>query len=287
MEVLRVLNPGVGASFQDRGRPSWRKFGVPVGGVMDFHAALCANRLLDNSVDAVVVELLLQGARFIALRALWVAVTGAEMGCTVPTWRAVRLAAGQTIEFPRNESGVWAYVAVESGFAAPRVLGSASVNPRARIGSVLLSNDVLQSVGHQAFRLPDGIGGRVVPAFERRDYRVTRSLRVWPAPQYDAFTATDRASLFERPWLVSPQSDRVGYRFTGEPLQTRFAQIVSEPVRVGTIQVPENGLPIVTMRDGPTVGGYPKIGVLDSADVSVLAQCRPGQEIRFQPVDET
>ena len=58
--------------------------------------------------------------------------------------------------------------------------------------------------------------------------------------------------------------------------------MVSEPVRVGSIQVPENGLPIVTLRDGPTVGGYPKLGVIAPDDISWLVQCRPGQKIRFQ-----
>jgi allophanate hydrolase subunit 2 len=63
-------------------------------------------------------------------------------------------------------------------------------------------------------------------------------------------------------------------------------ELLSEPVRVGTIQVPENGLPIVTMRDGPTVGGYPKLGMVDPADLSWLTQCRPGQKVRFLPLNQ-
>ena len=72
----------------------------------------------------------------------------------------------------------------------------------------------------------------------------------------------------------------------GEPLQSAQAQIISEPVRVGSVQIPENSQPIVTMRDGPTVGGYPKLGLVDPADLSWLVQSRPGQKVRFQSVHE-
>ena len=86
---------------------------------------------------------------------------------------------------------------------------------------------------------------------------------------------------------MSSQSDRVGYRLEGSPLTSRLPQLISEPVRLGTIQVSESGAPIVTMRDGPTVGGYPKLGVVAPADLSWLAQCRPGQTVQFQSCHET
>jgi antagonist of KipI len=107
-------------------------------------------------------------------------------------------------------------------------------------------------------------------------------LRVWRGPQWDEFTEADRTFFFNRAWTVSSQSDRVGYRLTGEPLVTPHRSLLSEPVLPGTIQVPENGQPIVTMRDGPTVGGYAKLGLVEPTDLSWLAQCRPGQAVRFQ-----
>ena len=103
-------------------------------------------------------------------------------------------------------------------------------------------------------------------------------------------------------WTVSPQSDRVGYRLSGEagthrigkssqgsempPHAGGYKELISEPVVPGTVQVPENGQPIVTMRDGPTVGGYAKLGVVDERDISWLAQVRPGRDVRFQLVNE-
>lgn len=281
--VLQVLAPGLGGSIQDRGRHGWRSFGVPAGGVMDEHAATWANRLLDNSMDAPVLELPLQGARFLALREVWLAVTGADACSSVPTWRAVPLRSGATLDFPRSQSGIWVYVAVEGGFFSPRFLGSASANPRAGLGSPLRVQDVLSLQEHQAFSLPAGVSGRVAPMREQRNYDAPPPLRVWPGPQANRFSADDQRRFYHETWRVLAQSDRVGYRLTGTPFASRPAQILSEPVRVGTIQVPENGQPIVTMRDGPTVGGYPKLGLVDPEDLSWLAQCRPGQEVRFQP----
>jgi antagonist of KipI len=85
-------------------------------------------------------------------------------------------------------------------------------------------------------------------------------------------------------WKVSSQSDRVGYRLEGATLKADPVEIYSEPVRLGSIQVPDSGQPIVTMPDGPTVGGYPKIAVVDDKDIPWIAQCRPSQTLRFQLV---
>jgi biotin-dependent carboxylase-like uncharacterized protein len=285
-DVLTVVQPGFALTLQDRGRHGWRRFGVPPGGAMDEHAAAWANRLLDNPPGAPVLEILLQGARLVALRDVWIAVTGADAQCNVPRWRAVRVAARETVEFPRHCSGLWAYLAVEDGFAAEPWLGSVSAYARAGLGAILREGDVLSKVAGKSFCLPPGVASRMVPPLERRRYDSPPTLRVWPAPQTEQFSAEDRKRFFSEPWTVSSQSDRVGYRLMGRALNSQLPQIISEPVRVGTVQVPENGLPIVTMRDGPTVGGYPKIGLLEPSDVSWLAQCSPGQTIRFQPAHE-
>src|SRR5438093_6268474 len=97
LEVFEILEPGLGATWQDRGRIGWRRFGVPPSGAMDEHAASWANRLLDNPSTAPVLELLLQGARLGVLQDIWIAVTGAEAEATVRTWSAVRVKAGEVI----------------------------------------------------------------------------------------------------------------------------------------------------------------------------------------------
>lgn len=280
--LLEVLNPGLGAMFQDHGRPGWRRFGVPPSGAMDDHAACWANTLLDNPPTAPVVELLLQGARFLALHDSWIAVCGADAEPSVPMWRAVRLRADEEIRFPRIRSGVWTYLAVEGGFDAPLWLSSASVYARGRLGAPLVRGDILLRTPGAPFQLPASVAGRSVTWEERRNYDATPLLRVWPGPQWNSFSKADRAAFFEQTWTVMPQSDRVGYRLSGQPLAPGQWQMISEPLRVGTVQIPEDGQPIVMMRDGPTVGGYPKLGVVDAHDVARLAQCRPGRSVKFR-----
>src|SRR6266511_4232853 len=142
-DVLEILEPGLGATLQDRGRIGWRRFGVPPGGAMDDHAAGWANRLLDNPANAPVVELLLQGAKLRALHATWIAITGADASANLPAWRVVRVDKDALVRFPSNQSGVWTCVAVEGGFCSPALLGSVSVSPRSGLRRALKKGDVL------------------------------------------------------------------------------------------------------------------------------------------------
>jgi len=199
----------------------------------------------------------------------------------------VRVKTGEVIEFRQNRCGLWIYLAVEAGFSARTFLGSTSAYARGGLGRALRAGDTLSHSVARPFELPAGVGTRAVSPLERRNYEQLPALQVWPAPQTNLFSEADRKRFFGAVWTMSSHSDRVGYRLVGKPLESTPAQILSEAVRVGTIQVPENGLPIVTMKDGPTVGGYPKLGVIDPADLSWLAQCRPGQAVRFQAMDRT
>jgi biotin-dependent carboxylase-like uncharacterized protein len=282
LETVQIDSPGFGASIQDRGRSGWRRFGVPPSGWMDEHAAQWANRLLDNPVGAAVLELQYQGACLTFLEEAWIAITGADQNSNFPLWRPVHVDEGDVVKFPRNLSGLWAYVAIEGGFEAPLLLGSRSVYPRGHIGRALASGDLLARNLQHSFELPAGVAGRTIPWSEHRNYAKPPPLPVWPGPQWETFAPTERARFFAAEWTVSSQSDRVGYRLGGPALQAAENRIISEPVRVGSIQIPENGQPIVTMRDGPTVGGYAKLGLVDSMTFSWLAQCRPGQKVQFQ-----
>lgn len=278
MTALEVLRPGLGATVQDFGRVGWRRFGVPPSGAMDPHAAAWANRLCGNPDGAPVVELLLQGAVLRVRAERRFAVTGAESGAIVPAWSARTLRPGEELAFPRNESGLWAYVAVAGGFAAERVLGSASAYPRGGLGRALRAGDEL------ALAEPDLVGLRGdawVAWSERRDYASPPLLPVWRGPQWEWFDPAEQRCFLDAEWEVSPRSDRVGYRLEGARLNPPERSLRSEPVLVGSVQVPPNGQPIVTMRDGPTVGGYPKIGIIDPDALSWLAQCRPGVRFRL------
>ena len=228
----------------------------------------------------------MQGQRLRVREECWISVTGAEASSTIADWHAVRMIAGSELVFPVNQSGVWIYVAMAGGVAGPRWFGSASVCPRAQIGQALTAGDTLRSATKSTMELPGAVAGRLAAWEERRDFHKLPVLRVWPGPQADWFTAEAGKAFFEQSWIVSSQSDRTGYRLNGNGIDVPEREVISEPVRIGSIQVPPNGRPIVTMRDGPTVGGYPKLGMVYPRDLSWLVQCRPGQSVRFRLVED-
>lgn len=283
--VLEVLSLGLGLAFQDMGRPGWRRFGVPPGGAMDRKAAIWANHLLENPPEAPVLEMLLQGARFRVLRDAWIAVTGAESSATLPLWKTIRVQKGGTLAFPENRSGIWTYLAVAGGWLAPVHLQSVSVYVRGGFGKPLAGGDFLFAAEGSRFAPPSWLASRMVPFEERPDYNHPPCFPVYPGPQWDFFSKKDRGAFFKTGWKISARSDRSGYRLEGPSFQTESASLESEPVLAGSIQIPQGGSPIVTMPDGPTVGGYPKLGLVDPDTLHLLAQCRPGTLVQFQPVE--
>lgn len=281
--VLRILSSGLGITIQDAGRPGFRSLGVPPGGAMDPSAARWANRLLDNPPEWPVLECCLQGQRIEVMETGWVAITGGRgMGSGQRAgWSAVRVRAGDVMEFPPMQRGVWRYLAIPGGVAAPRFLGSASTLPRAGIGSPINVGRTICRSAAAAFSPPEATATRRVPWSEVPDAASDVILPVWPGPQWSWFPEGARELFFRAEWRVSSQCDRSGYRLLGPGIHPDLRDMTSEPVLQGTIQVPPGGMPIVTMPDGPTLGGYPKLGMIESEDLWRLAQCGPGHRVRF------
>lgn len=283
--LLRVMSSGNGLTLQDLGRPGYARLGVPPGGAMDPHAAAWANRLVDNPPEFPVLELCLQGQRLEVLRDGWLARAGAGAGTEDPrTWSAFRVRRGDVVSSGVSRDGVWSYLAVPGGFDGPRCLGSVSANPRAGMGRTLAAGDVLTGPAPDAFQPPASTSSRRVRWDEIPCYLEPAPFAVWRGPQWSQFSGSEQARFFAAVWTISPQCDRVGCRLDGPRLQPPGIEMESEPVLPGSIQVPPGGQPIVTQVDGPTLGGYPKLGIVDPRDLGRLAQCRPGQTLRFVPV---
>lgn len=282
--ALRILSLGSGLSLQDAGRPGWLRYGVPRGGAMDRHAMRAANYLLGNRPGAPVLEIFRQGACFEVLADIWVALGGADFCPRVAAWSAVELKAGAVLEFTARTSGLYAYLAVPGGFVAGRCFGSVSTDLRNGLGTILRVGQHLVPVQREPNASVQGVQRRLLIEEERRIYGVEEVFKLLPGPQFEAFSRKSRQALVAGPWTVSTQLDRTGYRLEGPALEVP-ASIRSEPVLPGSFQVPGNGQPIITMVDGPTVGGYPKIAVLADADRDRLAQSAPGTHLQFQWAD--
>ncbi|MEM8867709.1 MAG: biotin-dependent carboxyltransferase family protein [Verrucomicrobiota bacterium] len=279
-ECIEILSPGVGCSIQDAGRPGWRRFGVPPGGAMDRFSMRSANRLLGNRPDAPVLELLMQGQKLRLLEDTWVALAGGDLGASLKPWSAECLPAGKELHCLNRYEGLWSYLAVPGGFEVPRWFGSASTDARNGLGQVLRNGDCLRSVGSSRDLYP-GVQRRLSVAEDRRSFSAELEFELLPGPQFDSFAASARAVLVELTWTISSRSDRTGYRLKGPALEVP-ASIPSEPVLPGSFQITGSGQPIITMTDGPTVGGYAKLAVLKEADLDRLAQCAPGTQLRFR-----
>ena len=291
-EAFEILRAGLLTTVQDRGRIGCQKFGVTVSGAMDEFALRVGNILVGNEQGAAGLEISFLGPH-IRLRAdVTLALTGAETdvdldGKPAPWYEAFRAQAGQTLDIRHCTRGMRAYLAVAGGIDVPVRLGSRSTSLAAGFGGFegrpLRDGDVL-SVGPTLGETVRGFDRRVPrswrPAFESPQF-----VRVVFGPQDGAFTEVGRRTLLDAAYEVSPSSDRMGYRLEGPAIEHGGpADIISDWIPLGGIQVPGNGKPIVLLADRQTTGGYTKIATVISPDIPKLVQLRPGETVCFRAV---
>jgi antagonist of KipI len=286
--VIRVLAPGLLTTVQDLGRPGLGALGVPAGGAADAYALRLGNLLLGNEESAAALEATLDGPELLFEEPTLVVLAGAPFGATldgrdVPPWSVLGVPAGGRLAVGRAVSGARAYVCVRGGIEVPRILGSRSTDVATGFGGfggrALAAGDGLATGRAEA-----GPRGRRVDAAAARWSGPRRLLRVTPGPQESWFPAEALAAFLSRPFRVSASSSRAGVRLEGEVLAAPARSLVTEGVTPGAVQVPAGGRPIVLLVEHPSTGGYPKIANVISADLSALAQLRPGDEVRFAKV---
>jgi KipI family sensor histidine kinase inhibitor len=282
---VSVLEPGILTTIQDSGRPGLRRVAVPTTGCADPAAARLANLCVGNAAEAPVIEVCGPGLRLGFDRPAFLALSGAsvvadlergdlEAGVMcVPMNVAVRARASNMLSIRRIENGVRAYVAI-SGLRAPRLLDSASVDLSSGFLRPLEAGD---SLDVEAFDSDRVLRDPVIPAPR------ASTVRVVLGPQLQHFDQATIERLLSTPWFVGLDSDRVGARLDGEQLtHIGSAEIVSDGMVPGCIQVPPDGRPIVMGCDCPTTGGYPKIACVLHEDLGLVAQAAPGKTpIRF------
>lgn len=282
--MIEILSTGSGMSFQDGGRAGWRRFGLPSGGAMDRRSLAAANTLLGNLADAPVLEIVHLGARIRVLEDTWLALAGADFCGDLESGTAMSVPAGDVLAFDRKAVGLYAYLAAPGGFQVRKWLGSGSTDLRNGLGVPLVKGSRLRALRPTPNILIESVGRRLLSEPPTHIVGSETKFELYRGPQFDAFDAETAQSFVSAQWTVSRRSDRAGYRLEGPPLSVPQS-IASEPVLPGSFQVPGNGLPIVTMVDGPTVGGYAKIAVLKASDLDRMAQCAPGTQLKFAWVD--
>jgi antagonist of KipI len=293
---LEVIDVSGLATIQDSGRTGWRKFGVPTSGPMDIFAFHAANVLAGNPTGHAALEIGLGDISFRAIRDCVISVTGVGYGLSIyvwdfPLWSSYYVRAGWTIRLNKLDYGMWAYLAIAGGVLSQPVLDSISTNLRGHFGGLagrqLQAGDILNS-GTTPRSLND-LAARTLPEDVRSVYSDNPIVDVIMGPQEKYFTKESLETFFSSEYSVSATSDRMGYRLEGTALtHHNKAELISEGMTMGAIQVPSSGQPIVMMADSPTTGGYPKIGTVASVDLPLLAQCVPGRsKIRFRETTVT
>jgi biotin-dependent carboxylase-like uncharacterized protein len=277
VRALTVLATGPLTTVQDDGRPGQGALGIGRSGSCDRASAALANRLVGNPVDAAVLEVTLGGLAVRAGSDLLVVTTGAR--CPgAPHAAPTILRSGAELRLGAPATGLRSYLAVRGGITVPPVLGSRATDVLAGLGpAVVAAGDVLP-VGEPSSPAP---GVDLAPVADLPGGEVT--VAVLPGPRADWFGDAGWSGLVGQPWTVTSQSNRVGLRLDGVPLERlRAGELPSEGMVRGALQVPPAGTPVLFLADHPVTGGYPVIGYVADADVDRCAQLRPGQGLRFR-----
>lgn len=295
--MLTIRKSGLQTAIQDLGRTGYQRYGVIASGVMDPFAHRIANLLVGNEEADPTLEIALSGPTIEFGDDHFIAICGGDLSPTLdgqafPMWRCQKVQKGSVLSFGEPKRGARSYLAVAGSFDLPMIMDSHSTYLRAGIGGfdgrALKNGDILKTLPLSTER--SGALGRahketpdwLIPPARYHEEPVVRMI---PGRQYPLFDESSRAKVFEEPFTVSANSDRMGYRLEGPALAlAEPEELISEAVAFGSVQVPADGNPIVLLADRQTTGGYPKIGQVASVDLPLVSQLKPGQSLRFRRI---
>lgn len=291
--ALLVVAPGLASTVQDLGRVGGLRFGVPPGGALDRDAHRLANALIGAPLDRPALELRLMGPTLRAVDGpVRVALAGAKISATLTradgsktplaAWRSATLQPGDTVAIGALRGSSTATLAVDPPIVAETAFGSASTFARGGFGGFrgrpLAAGDHLALSDAPAPSGPE----RSVPPPVAADGPTL--VRLVAGPQAERFAPAAFDALAADDWRIGAASDRMGLRLEGPALAFAAgarADIVSDGVSTGAIQVPADGAPILLLADRQTTGGYAKIACAASADLPALGRMSPGGVVRF------
>ena len=288
METIKILDAGLLTTVQDLGRYGFQRYGVSASGVMDEYSAKIANKLVGNKVGEAVLETTLKGVQIEFLQNTAVAITGGNCdvtlnGTKIELWQSYLVNRGDILKMGICRSGLRNYLAFAGGIDVPIIMNSKSTNLKAKVGGFngrkLMTGDIL-SVGVGSLEAPLTLNKHYIPTYSK-DIKVGVIL----GQQDDYFTEAGIKTFLNETYTVTQESDRMGIRLSsvsGATIEHKNgADIISDGITFGAIQVPGSGQPIVMMADRQTTGGYTKIGNVISSDLAKLAQATPGTKVKF------
>ena len=287
---FEIIRAGVNTTFQDKGRSNLYHIGIPFSGAMDNRNYLLANKLVGNKLDLSVIEFAYQGP-FLKYygEKINIAITGdvifkvkkkdheIKRNC----YESFTIEDGDEIDILSTNKSVYGYLAISGEFDLKLQWGSCSINTKANIGS----NDGKKLENNQKIYISKINLNQDKKKINYINSKV-ENIRVIKGTNFDYFSKEGKKILFEKEFIVSKLSDRMGMRLEGPKIENIVnTNIKSEGLLKGVIQVPADGNPIIMLSDHGTIGGYPKIGVVASVDYDRLVQISPGSKIKFKEIE--
>ncbi len=286
---FQVIRAGINTTFQDQGRKNLYHIGIPFSGAMDNRNYLIANKLVGNDLNSPVLEFAYQGPLLKYFgKKINIAVTG-DVYFTIKNnnnlingncYQSYILDDGDELDIVSTNKSVYGYLSVSGKFNLKYQWSSCSVNTKANIGA----NDGKKFEINQKINLLN-INQNLNS--KKLNYVNTKidTIRVIKGTNFDYFSELGKKNFFENEFIVSKLTDRMGMRLEGSKIENLVdTNIKSEGIIKGVIQVPADGNPIIMLSDHGTIGGYPKIGVVISADYDKLVQLTPGTKIKFKEI---
>ena len=287
---FKVIRPGINTTFQDLGRKNLYHFGIPFSGAMDNRNYLLSNAIAGNKENTPVIEFAFQGpllkfkgekinfnitgnVNFNIIKKKNKIVGNCYQSCTLED--------EDELDILSTNSSVYGYLAINGKFDIQFQWDSCSTNTKAKIGA----NDGKKVDKDQQINI---LNSHFLNSSRKLEYLNSKieNIRVIKGTNFDYFSEEGRKIFFENEFTVTKLSDRMGMRLEGDKIENVVdTNIKSEGIIKGVIQVPTDGNPIIMLSDHGTIGGYPKIGIVISADYDKLVQLPPGSKIKFKEIE--
>lgn len=290
MGSIKIINPGLLTTIQDNGRLYYQQYGIPMAGVMDNYSMQLANILLGNDRYEAVLEITYIGPTIQFNSNSVISITGADISPkinneNIKMYSTVYVNKGDILKFGEIKNGCRAYLSIKGGFNIPKIMGSKSTYLRGKIGGFkgrrLKAGDIIPINDNTNY-----LGIRKIPNNLIPNYYNEYTARVIMGYQCSRFTKKGIDTFLNSKYIISNQCDRMGYRLNGNKIDHKNgADIISEGITLGTIQVSGEGKPIIMMADRQTTGGYTVIANVISIDIPYIAQLKAGDILRFERIN--
>jgi antagonist of KipI len=286
--IFKVMKAGLQTTVQDLGRHGFREFGVSPSGAMDPYSLQMGNLLVGNDLGEAGLEATIIGPVLMALHDVSIAICGGNLTPKIdeqeiPLWKSIVIKKGQILAFGGLKEGTRTYISIAGGIDVPFVLTSKSTYLTGEFGG--FKGRALKD-GDTLYGYPFTRRNRFLDTKFKPNYMNPLTVRVTAGPHNDKFTSIGLETFLNEEYVISPQSNRMGYQLIGPKIEhSSRADIISDAIPLGGIQVPASGQPIILMAEHQTTGGYSRIGTVISVDIPRLAQAKPGTKVRFKKID--